>query len=187
MIIKISQVLNSPIFIGYSQYHQLTSHRHAGTIFKFLRSGYTVSTYSIYRIMKKTIFISLFLLSLLSLNGCQSIWYLFLKCVVDIAPDRFTVEKDNRKLSIPVHSSHTLTENGDQLEYLMIIVHGAGLNAGNAFERGQQIIESLKIDKSRIMILAPQFLEGVDLDEKGLLFWDQKWRRWRKIFIYRSK
>jgi hypothetical protein len=126
--------------------------------------------------MKKTIFISLFLLSLLSLNGCQSIWYLFLKCVVDIAPDRFTVEKDNRKLSIPVHSSHTLTENGDQLEYLMIIVHGAGLNAGKTFETGQQIIETLKIDKSRMMILAPQFLEGVDPVEKGLLFWDQRWR-----------
>jgi pimeloyl-ACP methyl ester carboxylesterase len=126
--------------------------------------------------MKKTIFISLFLFTLLSLSGCQSFWYLFLKCVVDIAPDRFTVEKDNRKLSIPVHSSHPLTENDDQLEYLMIIVHGAGLNAGKTFETGQQIIETLKIDKSRIMILAPQFLEGVDPDEKGLLFWDQRWR-----------
>jgi pimeloyl-ACP methyl ester carboxylesterase len=126
--------------------------------------------------MKKTIFISLFLLALLGLSGCQSIWYLFLKCVVDIAPDRFTVEKDNRKLSIPVHSSHPLTENDDQLEYLMIIVHGAGLNAGKSFETGQQIIESLNIDKSRVMVLAPQFLEGVDPGEKGLLVWDQRWR-----------
>jgi len=83
--------------------------------------------------MKKTIFIGLFLFVLLSLSGCQSLWYLLLRCVVDIAPDRFTVEKDNRKLSIPIYSSHPLTENDDELEYLMIIIHGGGLNAGNTF------------------------------------------------------
>jgi len=126
--------------------------------------------------MKKTIVISLFLLTLASLAGCTSIWYLFLKCVVDIAPDRFTVEKDNRKLSIPVQSSHPLTENDDQIEYLMIIIHGGGLNAIKTFETGQKIIETLNIDKSRVMVIAPQFLEGIDPGEKRLLFWDERWR-----------
>jgi len=114
--------------------------------------------------------------ALLSLSGCQSLWYLFLDAVVDIAPNRFTFEEDHKKLSIPIYSSHPLTENNNKFDYLIVIVHGAGLNAGKTFETGQQIIESLKIDKSRMMILAPQFLEGVDLDEKGLLFWDQRWR-----------
>lgn len=126
--------------------------------------------------MKKTILISLFLFVLLSLDGCQSIWYLFLKCVVDVEPDRFTVEKDNRKLSIPVRSSHPLAENDDQIEYLMISIHGGGLNAGNSFETGQKIVESLNIDKSRVMVIAPQFLEGIDPGEKGLLLWNQRWR-----------
>ena len=130
---------------------------------------------AIYRVMKKIIFLGLFLLTLLSLSGYQSIWCQVLKRA-DPAPDRFAIEKDNRKLSIPVHSSHPLTENDDQLKYLIIIVHGCGLNADKCFETGQQIVASLKISKSRMMILAPQFHDGVGLDEKGLLFWDKRWR-----------
>jgi hypothetical protein len=105
--------------------------------------------------MKKKIFISLFLLSLLSLSGCQSTWYLFLKCVVDIAPDRFTIEEHNEKLSIPIYSSHSLKIEDNDVEYLILIVHGAGLNAGKTFEIGQKIVESLEIIKSRVMVVAP--------------------------------
>jgi predicted esterase len=126
--------------------------------------------------MKKTIYISLFLLTFLSLSGCQTIWYLFLKCVVDIAPDRFTIEEHNEKLSIPIYSSHPLKKEDNEVEYLILIVHGAGLNAGKTFEIGQKIVESLEITKSRVMVVAPQFLEGVDPDEKGLLLWDRRWR-----------
>ncbi len=114
--------------------------------------------------------------TLLSLSGCQSLWYQFLNYIVDIAPDRFVFEEDHKKLSIPIYSSHPLTKNNNEFEYLIVIIHGGGLNAGKTFETGQQIFGSLKIDKKRMMILAPQFLEGVDLDEKGLLFWDQRWR-----------
>lgn len=114
--------------------------------------------------------------ALLSLSGCQSLWYLFLDTVVDIAPNRFTFEGDHKKLSIPIYSSHPLKENDNELDHLIVIIHGAGLNAGKAFETGQQLIKSLKIDKSRMMILVPQFLEGVKVDEIGLLFWDRKWR-----------
>jgi|APSaa5957512576_1039674.scaffolds.fasta_scaffold89189_2 hypothetical protein len=55
-----------------------------------------------------------------------------------------------------------------------MVFNGAGLNAGNTFETGQRIIESLKIDKSRLMVITQQFIEGVYLDEKGLLFWNQR-------------
>jgi hypothetical protein len=58
----------------------------------------------------------------------------------------------------------------------MIIIHGGGLNAGKSFETGQKIIESLDIDKSRVMVLAPRFLVGMNPGEKGLLFWDERWR-----------
>jgi len=112
----------------------------------------------------------------LSLSGCQGIWYLFLKCVVSIAPDRFTVEEHHEKLSIPIYSSHPLIKGNNEVEYLILIVHGAGLNAGKTFEIGQKIVESLKITKNRVMVVAPQFLEGVDPDEKGLLLWDRRWR-----------
>jgi pimeloyl-ACP methyl ester carboxylesterase len=56
------------------------------------------------------------------------------------------------------------------------MIHGAGLNANKTFATGQQIIESLKMPKDRFWVLAPQIIEGVKLDEKGLLFWDRRWR-----------
>jgi len=126
--------------------------------------------------MKKILFISLCISIIVGLSGCQSFWYLFLKCFVDIAPDRFTIEDHHNKLSIPIYSSHPLTKTNNEIEYLILIIHGAGLNAGKSFEIGKKIVESSKIDKSRIMVVAPQFLEGVDPDEKGLLLWDRRWR-----------
>jgi pimeloyl-ACP methyl ester carboxylesterase len=127
-------------------------------------------------IMRKIIFFALMISTLLGLIGCQSLWYQFLNIVVDIAPDRFVIEEDHEKLSIPIVTSHPLDKNNNETEYLIIMIHGAGLNANKTFETGQQIIESLKMPKDRFWVLAPQFIEGVKLDEKGLLFWDRRWR-----------
>jgi len=114
--------------------------------------------------------------TLLCLSGCQSLWYLFLDAVVDIAPDRFTFEEDQKKISIPIVTSHALDKNNNETEYLIIMIHGGGLNAVNTFETGQKLIESLKMPKDRFLVLAPQIIEGVKLKEKGLLFWDQRWK-----------
>jgi pimeloyl-ACP methyl ester carboxylesterase len=126
--------------------------------------------------MKKIIFITLMIATLLGLNGCQSLWYQFLNIIVDIAPDRFVFEEDHEKLSIPIVTSNPLDKNSNETEYLIIMIHGAGLNANKAFETGQQIIDSLKLPKDHFGVLAPQIIEGVKLDEKGLLFWDRRWR-----------
>jgi pimeloyl-ACP methyl ester carboxylesterase len=127
-------------------------------------------------IIKRIIFIALMISTLLSLSGCQSLWYQFLNFTVDIAPDRFVFEEDHEKLSIPIVTSHPLDKNNNETEYLIVIIHGGGLNAVKTFETGQQFIESLKIPKDRFWVLAPQIIEGVKLDEKGLLFWDRRWR-----------
>ena len=113
---------------------------------------------------------------LLGLMGCQRLWYQFLNISVDIAPQRFVIEKDNEKLSIPIVTSHSLDKNNHETDYLMIMIHGAGLNANKTFETGQQLIESLKMPKDRFWVFAPQIIEGVKLDEKGLLFWNRRWR-----------
>jgi hypothetical protein len=110
------------------------------------------------------------------LMGCQSLWYQFLNISVDIAPDRFVFEKDHEKLSIPIVTSHPLDKNNYETAYLIIMIHGAGLNAFKTFATGQKIIESLGMPKIRFWVLAPQIIEGVKLDEKGLLFWDRRWR-----------
>jgi pimeloyl-ACP methyl ester carboxylesterase len=114
--------------------------------------------------------------ALLGLIGCQSLWYLILDAVVDIAPDRFTFEEDQKKTSIPIVTSHPLDKNNNETEYLVLMIHGGGLNAGGSFKTGQQIIEALKMPKDHFLVLAPQIIEGVKLEEKGLLFWDRKWR-----------
>ncbi len=116
--------------------------------------------------------------TLFILNGCQSqrLWYLFLDCIVDIAPSRFHLEEDHKKLSIPIVTSHPLDKINHDTEYSIIVIHGAGLNAENTFETAQKLIETLKMPKDRFLVLAPQIIEGVKLDEEGLLFWDREWR-----------
>ena len=114
--------------------------------------------------------------TLLGLIGCQSFWYQLLNIIVDIAPERFVIEEDHEKLSIPIVTSNPLDKNNNETEYLIIMIHGAGLNANKTFETGQKIIDSLKLPKDRFWVLAPQIIEGVKLDEKGLLFWDRRWR-----------
>jgi predicted peptidase len=126
--------------------------------------------------MKKIIFITLMIATLLGLIGCQRLWYQFLNITVDIAPGRFVIEEDHEKLSIPMVTSHPLDKNNNETEYLIIMIHGAGLNANKAFATGQKIIESLEMSINRFWVLAPQIIEGVKLDEKGLLFWDRRWR-----------
>ena len=128
--------------------------------------------------MKKFAIFSLLCLTLLILNGCQSqnIWYLVLNCVVDIAPSRFNLEEDHKKISIPIVTSHPLDGTNHNTEYLIIMIHGGGLNAEGSFETAAKVIEGLKKPKDHFLFLAPQFIEGVKLDETGLLFWDRKWR-----------
>jgi hypothetical protein len=126
--------------------------------------------------MKKIIFATIMIYTLLGLTGCQSLWYQFLNITVDIAPDRFVFEEDHEKLSIPVVTSHSLDKKNYETEYLIIMIHGAGLNANKTYETGQKIIASLDMPINHFWVLAPQIIEGVKLDEKGLLFWNRSWR-----------
>lgn len=126
--------------------------------------------------MKKLAIFSLIIAVTLCLSGCQSLWYMFLSCVVDVAPDRFTFKESNAQLSIPVFTSHSLENTNIDLKRLIVIVHGAGLNAGKSFDTGNRIAEKLGNSKGQTMVIAPQFLEGIEPDEKGLLFWGRQWR-----------
>ena len=61
--------------------------------------------------------------TLLGLIGCQSLWYQFLNIIVDIAPERFVIEEDHEKLSIPIVTSNPLDKNNNETEYLIIMIH----------------------------------------------------------------
>ena len=103
--------------------------------------------------MKKILFITLIFSTILGLIGCQGLWYQFLNVIVDIAPDRIVFEEDHEKLSIPIVTSNPLDKNNNETEYLVIMIHGGGFNAGGSFKTGQQIIESLKMPKDRFWFL----------------------------------
>lgn len=126
--------------------------------------------------MKKLAIFSLIFVVTFCLSGCQSLWYSFLSCVVDVAPDRFNFEETNTQLSIPVFTSHSLENTNKDLKRLIMIVHGAGLNAEKSFGTGNRIVEELGESKDQCMVIAPQFLEGIEPKEKGLLFWGREWR-----------
>lgn len=113
----------------------------------------------------------------LLLSGCQNLWYLFLNYAVDTAPDRFTVEAAPRALSIPIYTSKPLEEAGSEFDHLVVMVHGAGLNAGEAYAAGREIVAAFEAPGDRFLVVAPQFLEGVDPDKEGLLLWDVRSRR----------
>ena len=128
------------------------------------------------RTMKNFIFASLLLSMALCLSGCQSMWHLFLNCVVDIAPDRFSFEENNNKLSIPVFTSHALESTNEELKRLIVVIHGAGLNARKSFDTGKKIVDAFEDSKDQYLVVAPQFLEGIEPEETGLLFWGRQWR-----------
>lgn len=115
---------------------------------------------------------------ILMLNGCQGqkLWYLFLNCSVDVPPLRFQMEKEHQTLFIPIVSSSPLTATNKDTTYIVIMIHGGGLNAENSFKTAKQLAESLGVSMDQFLILAPQFLEGIKRNERGLLFWDQNWR-----------
>ncbi len=119
---------------------------------------------------------SLIIAVTLFLSGCQGLWYMFLSCVVDVAPDRFSFEESNTQLSIPILTLHSLEKANKDIKSLVVIVHGAGLNAKKSFSTGSRIVNELGESTNKYMVIAPQFLEGIKPEEKGLLFWGRQWR-----------
>lgn len=124
--------------------------------------------------MKTILKFTLFVFILVSLSGCKSLYFKFL---VDIAPERFVFKVDDEVLKIPLFSSQPLDINNNENALLLIMIHGGGLTADRYFESGLRLSHDMNYKKNEIMIIAPQFLEkGVSHNERGLLFWDSKWR-----------
>lgn len=124
--------------------------------------------------MEKLIQFIFLVFILVSLSGCKSLYFRF---IVNIAPERFVFKTEGEVLKIQLFTSRSLDTNNNEISHLLIMIHGGGLTAGSYFERGTKVASHLKLDKNKTMIIAPQFLEkGVKHNERGLLFWDSKWR-----------
>jgi len=109
-------------------------------------------------------------------SAYKSFWHSRLNTIVKIAPDRFVFKEKDIDLKIPIFFSNPLTEYNTETKYMIVLIHGGGLNASHSFRTGQQIIESLNLPKSQFLLLAPQILEGMEENERGLLSWGFNWR-----------
>lgn len=128
------------------------------------------------KLLKNLIFTACVLMTGIFSSGCQSMWYMALDMIVDIVPQRFSFTQNNQELSIPIMTSHPLDHTDKKIQHLIVLIHGAGLNAAKSYKNGLQVAEKLGEPNNHIMVVVPQFLEGVDTDEKGMLFWDRTWR-----------
>jgi len=63
----------------------------------------------------------------------KSFWYSRLNKIVKIAPDRFVFKEKDRNLKIPIYFSNPLTEYNTETKYMIVLIHGGGLNASHSF------------------------------------------------------
>lgn len=100
---------------------------------------------------------------------------------IPIAPERFVIDEQNHRLSIPFYATHPIQTPGEAITHLLVIVHDEELTAGSSFQWGRLIVERSGFDKAAVMVVAPQFVEKRGaLKEPGALFWDPAWKNGAK-------
>ena len=92
-----------------------------------------------------------------------------------IADQYFLVQSDDGEVSVlPCHASLRLDLPGPDIERLLVVVHGALRDSDRYFEHAWM---AAKDDGSSTLVVAPQFLAGVDLGPQATvphntLYWD---------------
>lgn len=82
------------------------------------------------------------------------------------------------------YSTHNLNTNNQQIDRLVIVVHGALRNGHEYFN--DTVLAAKKFNSlSNTIVLAPHFRKVTDSREKGELYWGRKWsKKWK--YGYRS-
>jgi hypothetical protein len=100
--------------------------------------------------------------------------------VREISPNRFPVNVDAAPLELAARWSHSPDTLDPNIEYAVIVVHGAGRTSENYYNRMQSAASMVPGQLSRTFIFAPQFLEEDDIEDHNLsssvLFWSSGWR-----------
>ncbi|QAR33825.1 hypothetical protein EP073_10525 [Geovibrio thiophilus] len=118
-------------------------------------------------------FLRLFLFAvfvLFTASGCGEMKKLY-SGNIPIAGERFVFKADNIEVSIP-YEGDIKAENA---EALLIMIHDDSLNPVSFMSKGLYAADVAGGGKTAV--IAPQFLERrVAGREKGMLFWDRRWR-----------
>lgn len=97
-----------------------------------------------------------------------------------VSPERASISAAGQSFEIPYESSQPLDAHDPAIDRLIIVVHGSDRNSGDYLDRVQGAIALMPSEVARTLIVAPQFLEELDVDFWGLgstmLFWSGGWR-----------
>ncbi len=96
---------------------------------------------------RKIVFYVLLCLLPLIFSGClnQKLWYQFLNFSVDIVPERFQFEKDDKTLLIPMVASHALDQMNHHTRHLIIAIHGGGRSLSTGLNKGLPSVSSFEV------------------------------------------
>lgn len=98
-----------------------------------------------------------------------------------IGDDRFVIERDGEKVSIPIYTSHDFDKGSEEVTLAFIFLHGTLRNAGRYMDWGTAATRRAGATEHTVVV-SPQFLMEVDINEHGLsrdvLFWtDGGWKQ----------
>jgi hypothetical protein len=97
-----------------------------------------------------------------------------------VSPWRFALEVDGFDLEIPFERSHPLDVPSQQIERVVIVIHGSSRDSHDYFEDVRAAAEAAG-KAQQTLVIAPQFLEEEDVVawslESTVLYWDGGWRQ----------
>ena len=77
-------------------------------------------------------------------------------------------EKDNEVIKLPYYASHDIEEKNDDIERLVIVVHGTNRNADDYYNNMRGAMLQRPDIKDQTLIIAPQFITEIEVDDHNL-------------------
>lgn len=91
-----------------------------------------------------------------------------------VAPDRFAIDADGHRLSLPFYSSRPIDPDDHAVERALVVIHGTRRNADEYHAWGTRAAGAAGMLPSTIVV-TPQFLMEIDVNEHApgddVLFW----------------
>ena len=100
--------------------------------------------------------------------------------VDEIGPYRLKLNLEGNLLQIPYYANYNLDSVHPGIRKAIVVIHGMNRNAGDYYRNMLKAASMSSAYTDSLLIIAPQFLEQVDLDALGLdasfLYWSSGWK-----------
>ena len=99
------------------------------------------------------------------------VFFIFLGCsfsqVEEVGSSLFSVNQNQQTVNVPYYSSQSIYNDDQDLERIIIVVHGQNRNANDYYNYIQDISELIGFSEQSF-VFSPQFLLGQDLTQWNL-------------------